>query len=138
MVQRILNLLAPDDRLKHFRLWLVVGFLLVVGINFWSLTSSLWLPMYGHTDKLYHMVSYGLLMLWWVQLFTSRVARIALAVLFMAMGVGLEVMQSYHPMRYLDFQDMLANSVGVMIAFIMGLTQLDQLLYKAEQKWVNV
>lgn len=136
-VKSVLDVFSPDTRLKYFRLWLVVGVLLIIGVNFWSLTSSLWLPMPGHTDKLYHIVSYALLMFWWLQLFTSRLVRVVIAIVFIGMGVGLEFLQSFHPMRYLDFKDMLANSIGVMITFVLGFTRLDQLLYRAEQKLVK-
>ena len=128
------NIFSPDARLKYFKWWLVIGFALIAGINFWSLTSSVWIPMPGHTDKIYHAASYAVLMLWWLQLFPSRSARVLLAVIFIAMGAALEVLQSFNPMRYLDYADMSANAAGVAIAFVMGCTALDQLLYRVERR----
>ena len=90
--------------------------------------------MPGHTDKLYHAGSYCLLMLWWLQLFPVRAARIILAVLFIVMGIGLEVLQSFHPLRYMDYKDMAANTTGVLIALYIGWLRMDQLLLKFERR----
>jgi VanZ family protein len=133
----VFNIFSPDARLKHFKWWLVIGFALIAGINYWSLTSSVWIPMPGHTDKIYHAGTYAGLMLWWLQLFPSRSARVLLAVIFIAMGIALEVLQSFSPMRYMDYADMAANAAGVAIAFVMGFTALDQLLFRFERRMVK-
>jgi VanZ family protein len=134
MVKTLIKVFSPDARLRYFNLWLIVGFLLLLAINFSSLVSSVWVPMPGHTDKIYHAISYAILMLWWLQLFPLYSARVILGVLFIGMGIGLEVIQSFDPMRYMDYRDMVANSAGVVIAYVMGLTALDQLLYWFEKK----
>ncbi|MBN1378177.1 MAG: VanZ family protein [Gammaproteobacteria bacterium] len=133
----ILNIFSPDRRLRHLNLWLVAGFVWIIGVNYWSLTSVLWVRMPGHTDKIFHAAGYCFLMLWWLQLFPARSARIILVLFFIAMGIGLEVLQSFNPMRHMDYGDMVANSTGVVIAFLMGLTRMDQLLYRVERKMLK-
>lgn len=122
----------PDTRLTLFRIWFVIGCILIIAVNYWSLSSTGLLPMPGHMDKLYHCIAYFSLAYWWFMLFPAGRSRLLLAVLFTLMGVMLEVLQSFHPIRHLDVLDMLANASGVVIALIITTTLLQHLLYKFE------
>lgn len=64
-------------------------------------------------DKLGHLLAYGLLMFWFCQLYLSRKARLAHAVAFLAMGIGLEFLQGMGGVRHYDVVDMLANALGL-------------------------
>lgn len=64
-------------------------------------------------DKLGHLLAYGLLMFWFAQVYFSTKARAAHAALFLAMGIGLEVLQGMSGTRQYDVVDMLANTAGV-------------------------
>ena len=64
-------------------------------------------------DKLGHLLAYGLLMFWFCQLYRSGKARLAHAVAFLAIGVGLEFLQGISGLREDDLVDMLANALGV-------------------------
>lgn len=88
--------------------------------------------MPGSADKLYHAFSYGVLMGWWVQLFPRPLTRLLLASVFILFGIGIEVLQSFHPLRHFDVWDMLANTAGVVLAWLLGRTSFDQLLYRLE------
>lgn len=127
------NIFNPDERLQRFKLWLVVGCTLLGVIVYLSLSSSEIVPMKHGMDKVYHSFAYCCLMFWWLQLFPNKIARTVLAVVFILMSGGIEVIQSFHPLRYMDWWDFVANTVGVFIAIAMGVTRLDQLLYKFEQ-----
>jgi VanZ family protein len=124
---------VPDRRLNWLALWLAVGCLMIGAIVWLSLTSSPPVAMPGQSDKLYHALSYGVLMGWWLQLFPRLAARILLALAFIALGAGMEIAQSFHPLRYLDFADMAANTAGVAAAFAAGFTPLQTVLLRIER-----
>src|SRR5690606_4565662 len=107
------RLLEIDPDLKKRRLWLSIGCGLLLVIVFMSLTSTTYVPMPGNIDKLYHASAYAVLMGWWLQLFRNALTRVLLALCFIAIGVGIEFLQSFHPLRYFDVGDMLANTTGV-------------------------
>jgi VanZ family protein len=114
--------------------WLTVGVAWWLLIAVFSLVSPPHIPMAGGADKLYHAAGYGVLMGWWLQLFPR--ARLLLAVVFILFGVGIEVLQSFHPLRHFDVWDMLANSSGVLLAWLLGRAPLDQLLYRFEKRFL--
>lgn len=130
----VATLFKRDERLSRFPLWLAVGCILLLTIIYLSLSSTTIVPMQGHMDKLYHGFAYCCLMFWWLQLFPNRLARVVLAVLFVLMGGGIEFIQSFHPLRYMDWLDFLANTAGVILAALLGLTKLDQALCEFERR----
>ena len=52
-------------------------------------------------------------MFWFCQLYASGKARLAHAIAFLAMGIGLEFLQGMGGARQYDVVDMLANAAGV-------------------------
>ena len=78
-----------------------------------SLTPSPPRVDFTASDKLGHLLAYGLLMFWFAQIYASRTARIFHAIVFLAMGLGLEFLQGMSGLREHDVIDMLANAAGV-------------------------
>jgi VanZ family protein len=76
---------------------------------------------FSHSDKLGHVLGYGLLMFWFCQLYLGRKTRAAYAALFIAMGIALEFVQGQFGYRTYDMVDMLANSVGVLLGWAAAL-----------------
>jgi VanZ family protein len=72
-------------------------------------------------DKLGHFAAYGLLMFWFSQLYPQRTTRIAYAVGFVAMGIGLEFMQGQFGYRTQEAFDMYANTFGVLLGWAAAL-----------------
>jgi VanZ family protein len=68
-------------------------------------------------DKLGHLLSYGVLMFWFCQLYRARGTRLAYALGFVAMGVGLEFVQRTLGYRSYDPFDMFANALGVALGW---------------------
>jgi len=64
---------------------------------------------------------------WFVQIFKHTVARLILAVVLILLGVGMEYMQSLVPSRQFDLIDMLANTTGVLLAWVLSYTILGNL-----------
>jgi VanZ family protein len=74
----------------------------------------------AYGDKLGHLAAYGLLMLWFAQLYVARARRIAHAAIFLAMGVGLEFLQGALGIRSYEIADMYANTLGVALGWALG------------------
>jgi VanZ family protein len=130
------SLLQVDPRLQKKYWWLVVGIVWWTLIAVFSLISPPQISVPDNTDKLYHAFSYAVLMAWWLQLFPHPRMRLLLAAVFILFGAGIEMLQSFHPLRYYDVWDMLANSVGVILAWLLGRTGFDQLLYHFEKRFL--
>ena len=125
-----------DPRLSKKYWWLTVGISWWALIAVFSLISPPQITMPDNIDKLYHAFSYSVLMGWWLQLFPQPRTRTLLAVVFVLFGVAIEVLQSFHPLRHFDVWDMLANSAGILLAWLLGKTSLDQLLYRFEKRFL--
>jgi len=67
-----------------------------------------------HIDKLEHVVAYGVLMFWFAFLYRGARARIGYALLWVAMGVGLEFAQRATGYRSFELADMAADMLGVL------------------------
>jgi len=79
-------------------------------------------------DKLLHAVAYCALMGWFAQIFHHYLIRIWLVGLFIALGVGVEFLQGLLPTRDFDIFDMIANSFGVLLAWVLCHTWVGQIL----------
>jgi Na+-translocating ferredoxin:NAD+ oxidoreductase RnfD subunit len=78
-------------------------------------------------DKLMHMLSYGLLMGWFAQIYRHFMARLFLVVALVVMGVGVEYLQGMVAHRQFDTMDMLANGSGVLLAWLLSYTWLGRI-----------
>jgi VanZ family protein len=70
-----------------------------------------------NVDKYEHLLAYGSLMFWWgmVQPARRRFWFIALPVL----GIGMELLQSLTPHRFMSWNDALANLLGVLLGSLL-------------------
>ncbi len=123
----------PELRLRYW--WLTIGYLLVVLVLYLSLTSE---PiemtgLFDSEDKLYHALAYFTLMAWFAQIYHQSMQRIAIALVFVFMGLTLEYLQSLNPNRYAEFGDMLANVTGVALGFSLTLSDAKNLLLRIEK-----
>jgi hypothetical protein len=57
-------------------------------------------------------------MAWFAQIYHVKKQRIIYALSFIALGVALELVQSLELARKLELADMMANSSGVVMAFL--------------------
>ncbi len=97
----------------------MIGWLIVAGIVYGSLTPTpLQIPVH-EGDKLEHILSYRVLMGWFMQLYT-RQSHIQLAVLCVALGIAMEYAQLASGYRDFEYLDMAADAVGVSIAWVLG------------------
>lgn len=119
--------------LRYFALWRIIGWLLVALILYGSLTPSPPQINLPSGDKLQHLGSYGVLMGWFMQLYT-RAVYLRLAVLCVGLGIVMEYAQLASGYRDFEYMDMVADAAGVSIAWVLGATPLSRMLYTIEQR----
>ena len=74
-------------------------------------------PGFAYGDKLGHFFAYGVLMFWFCYLYRNRHARLAYAIGWVLLGVGLEFAQGATATRSYELADMAANSLGVLFGW---------------------
>lgn len=99
--------------IEHRRLWLALGWALVLGVIVLSVTPDpIQIPVV-EGDKLGHLLAYGTLMVWFANLYAESNRRVMLAIGFVAMGIILEFVQRWTGYRTFEIADMAANATGV-------------------------
>lgn len=117
-------------------IWLSLAWSWLAAIVYMSLTSIQVPVVVGWQDKAGHILMYAVPMWWFMQLYSRKVHWIIALGLFV-LGSGLEVAQSFHPLRYMDYQDAIANGVGIFVGWLSSFTPLATLFYSIEQKWLT-
>ncbi len=115
---------------SHLRfkwIWLSFGVLLICTVMVLSLVNLAPIKGVLLQDKLMHMLSYGLLMGWFAQIYRHFMARLFLVVALVVMGVGVEYLQGMVAHRQFDTMDMLANGSGVLLAWLLSYTWLGRI-----------
>ena len=118
--------------LKFRYLWILIGYGLVILVVALSLSHQppplvdlLWV------DKLYHILIYGVLMLWFAQLYPkSRYGGLVCS--FITLGILLEVLQSQSGIRSGEVWDVAANSLGTILSWGLALMGMNTLLHQFE------
>lgn len=123
--------------LRHQRLWLgvwVFGWLLCIAL---SLIAPPDLPETPPlSDKIGHLLAYGVLAAWAVQLFAPRRALVASLLALIALGVLLELAQGGLTVsRKADPRDALANALGVLLGGALVFTPVRNALSSLEKRW---
>ena len=119
----------------HWRgLWHIIGLILIAIVWYLSLTSAPIRVDVPQFDKVMHALAYFVQMAWYVQLYRSHKQKLLIAGLFIGMGILIEYIQSFHPMRYLDIADMLANAAGISLAYVLSYTPFGRSLAWFDQK----
>jgi VanZ family protein len=97
------------------RTWITLGWLLVLAVVYLSLTPEPPPSTLIISDKIGHFAAYASLMAWWYQIDRNAYR---LALIFVLMGLTLEILQSLGGSRQGDIFDMAANTAGVGIGWI--------------------
>jgi glycopeptide antibiotics resistance protein len=117
--------------LRHGRTLLVVGWLLIAAIVFGSLTSKGADIRFLFSDKVRHLSSYLILMVYFSGLY-PRERHPMLALAFFLLGAMLEVLQgTLTTTRHMDVLDLTANTLGIVLGFVfarLGLAQWPRLI----------
>lgn len=119
--------------LRYKTLWLSIGISLVITVIVLSLIAPPkdmmeTLP----NDKLGHFIAYFVLMGWFAQIYHTTKQRRLYLIGFLILGLLLEILQGLGGVRHADWIDMLANSAGVISAFLLTKTRLAYILLYIE------
>ena len=127
----------PD--FKYKKLWLAIGYALVLFVVYLSVTSNPPEMKLGFKfqDKLFHALAYFSLMFWFAQIYHVKQKRLLFALLFVALGILMEGVQSLDTKRYAEFNDAVANTVGVAIGILLTKRSLKNLLIQFEKRFLN-
>jgi VanZ family protein len=96
---------------------IALGWAWVAAIVWLSVTPSPPKVDFPESDKAGHFIAYGSLMFWFAMLYAKRNVRLAYAAGFVAMGIGLEFVQSTLGYRTYEVFDMVANTIGVLLGW---------------------
>jgi VanZ family protein len=124
---------AVDHVLKLRPVWLLIGYLMVAFVVQQTLTASPMGTGLNFSDKFLHTLGYFLLMGWFVQIYHQPAAKILFGLFFMSMGIGLEFLQGLSGVRHYEVNDMLANGLGVVIAWGLSYSGFSSTLYQFER-----
>jgi len=121
--------------LRYFKLWLSIGWMMVFLLSYFSLIPN---PPefdvgFEYFDKVRHFIAYFILMFWFCQLYTENRMRIFYLLFLILMGVALEILQGLGGVRYFEYYDMLANTLGVVLALYLTKNRFNTFLSSAEK-----
>jgi len=115
----------PQPGFARPGLWRFIGWALVLIVIYLSLTPKPPPTAFTFGDKAGHLLAYASLMGWWMQIH-QRPERLAL--LFVLMGLALEILQSLSGFRNGDIFDMAANTLAIGIGWLTALLLPDWLV----------
>jgi len=89
-------------------------------------------------DKINHLIAYSALMGWFGQLLIEWRHRMLAAVALVLLGITMEYCQGLTAYRVFEWQDALANSMGVVLGFIALSLGADRILVWFESRYIRV
>lgn len=123
------------SHLKLSKLWWGLAWLLIALILYLSLIPNPPKPVdLDGFDKLEHMLAYCALMAWFSQLQRATLQLLRNALLFIAMGIGVEILQGLSGYRDFEYADMLANSIGVLLGWVLSVYLCKACLHAVDSK----
>jgi len=121
--------------MKYRPAWLAAGWLLIFLITYLSLAHSPPTPLhFPNADKLEHLIAYVTLMGWFGQIYHTSKERINLALAFIAFGAGIEILQGWSGYRSAEWTDLLADSLGIGLGWLLDTTSLQFLLTRFDAR----
>jgi len=120
-------------KFRYAKVWLTLGWLLIVVIVFLSLWPKPPQPLeFEQSDKLSHIIAYMTLMLWFANIYPQRSSQLQISIGFFVMGVCLELFQGMTEYRTFSYTDMLANGIGILLALHLAKTRLATYLLRLD------
>ena len=136
--------MSINEDLVLRRLWLKIGYFLVICVIVLTLIPD---PYYvlgiddlfeNISDKVQHLFAYVMLMGWFTQIYHSKKNHLILATSFILMGVVLEFLQGLGQTRMFEVADMVANGIGVLLAWSVASTRCSNTLLYFERRVLNL
>jgi VanZ family protein len=120
--------------LRHPKVWLALGWLLVIGVITGSLVPGDKLPSLDVSDKLLHAGSYFLLMIWFAGLY-RRAFHPLIGLVLLALGATLDLFQGMTVTRSFDPRDIVANSLGILAGLVLSVLLLEGWCQRLERRF---
>ena len=125
--------------LRFKNIWLFIGWIQVGLVIYLSLirieTDT---PDFKGLDKLFHLTAYTSLMLWFGFCRLSKKTFLVIGIWLIIIGIALELIQGNIAYRSMSASDMLANSLGISLGWLLAKTPMSSALVYLENKfWRN-
>jgi VanZ family protein len=114
-------------------LWLILGWLLVIGVCVGSLMPGSGIPNIRMGDKFVHAGSYFLLMIWFAGLYARR-RHFIIAIVLVVLGFVLDALQGTLPSRSFDMWDVAANTAGIAVGWAVSALLLEGWCQRIERR----
>ncbi len=114
-------------------LWLGLAWSWLAIIIYLSLTSVQVPVVVAWQDKAGHFFMYAVPMWWFIQLYPKQRHWLIAVGLFL-LGGGLEVAQSFHPLRFMDYSDAITNGMGILAGWLSLFTPLSRFFSAIEHR----
>ncbi len=122
-----------SKRLRWHLAWVVLGALIMAWTLWMALTPNPGISLpFAYGDKLLHAITFTCLMGWWGNVYRARCSRTWAALGCLAFGILIEFAQWLEPPRSADAFDVLADSIGILIALLLLRTPLSRVLVGVE------
>lgn len=119
---------------KYPALWLMTGWMLIAAIIYLSLANLSGVPLHVENgDKYGHIAAYAAVMFWFMQIYEDTRSRLTIAAGLLAMGIALEFAQAWTGYRTFERADMIADSVGIAIGWLVSPPRTQNLLDRVEK-----
>lgn len=115
-------MLPEANRSSLAALWRVSAFVLTAATVYLSLSHTVIELPGDHSGRYAHVAAYGLLMVVFAQVYTSRVSSVLIAAGLLALGVTLEFMQQWGGYRNFERGDMAADAIGIALGWLFART----------------
>jgi hypothetical protein len=102
------------------RMWYWLGWGIIAGIVWLSITPAPLELEVRQGDKLEHVFAYGVAMFWFAVLFRSRARQAGYCLAWIGLGVALEFVQRHLGYRSFDPGDMAADAAGVLTGWLLA------------------
>ena len=109
--------------LRYPRLWLIIGYVMVLAAVFGSIGPGIRNVPPAFDDKVVHTAVYFVLMIWFAGIY-KRGHYLWVAVALFALGGVIEFLQGQLSHRSGELADLLANSAGIGIGVVLALVGL--------------
>ena len=118
--------------LRRLRIYQAVGALLVVALIWLSLAPLGAAPDFPSSDKVGHVLAYFGLTLWFTQIIRRGKPLLLCGAALITLGITLEWAQGFTAYRYTEAADAVANTLGVALGALAGLSPLGNVLARLE------
>ena len=123
--------------LKYRKIWLSLGVLAMMAVAILCLLPSSNLPKFSVSDKLVHFSAYFVLAAWFSGI-VKRNNYIVFGLVLLAFSYLIELLQGLSKYRSFEWQDLLANGLGISVALLLGVWFLHTWCKKFETHFLKV